>query len=156
MKLPIQARPIMRSVSSVRISHSLMSGVTSSECNMTNCGVYMGVCGISALGGPVPFSACMVALGGITCRDCISNLITGPYDTCQGVRGQYGQCIGDDITAGAYKLDGPAIYYSNGKGGYCQYDTVENFLRLNHGDRYRTLPGRSTAVLGYRNDGVCR
>jgi hypothetical protein len=33
MKLPIQSRPIVRGISSARISHALTSGINASDCN---------------------------------------------------------------------------------------------------------------------------
>jgi hypothetical protein len=155
MKLPTQSRPVIRNTSSIKILDAQMSGITASECNRAGCGTALAACHAILVGGPLaiaPYWGCMVQAKFNACRGCDEG-----WDQCvDRVRGRYGQCIGDSVTSGAYKFDGPAIYYADGKGAYCQYDTVENFLRLNHGGKHTTWPGRSPSILGYRNDGVCR
>lgn len=82
MKLPIQSRPIMRSVSSTKIFDALMSGVTASECNWGECGWIVGACTGAGLGGfvlgSVPGAAAAVSgciattiLTSPDCRPCI-------------------------------------------------------------------------------------
>lgn len=135
---------------------NVITASDTSKCDRTACDAAMVNCAVTAASSSwlAPFSywGCKITADASACRGC------GAWDQCVGgVRGQYGQCIsGISIMPGAYKFDGPAIYYANGKGAYCQYDTVENFLRLNHGDRYRTLPGKSPAILGTDYNGVCR
>lgn len=81
MKLPIQARPIVRSVSSVKISDALRSGVTPS-CNIGECGWIAGTCtgvGIASYigGGPVGAAAAVSGCLATTiatspdCRPCL-------------------------------------------------------------------------------------
>ena len=75
MELPIQARPVMRNVSSVRISEVLMSGVTASECDMNNCGWALGACAATSIFGPGAVAACLIGAAGLDCRDCVEKLI---------------------------------------------------------------------------------
>jgi hypothetical protein len=85
MKLPIQARPIMRSVNSVRISDALMRGVTASECN-SECGWAVGACAASAVLGPAAVAGCLIAMGGTTCRDCVGAAIDNFMTNNPGMR----------------------------------------------------------------------
>ena len=84
MKLPIQARPILRSVSSAKISDALMNGVTAS-CNVGECGWIAGACVGTAIaaglaGGPAAAAAagstCLAAttMTSPDCRPCVPEL----------------------------------------------------------------------------------
>ena len=75
MKLPMQACPIMRSVSSVGIADTRMSGVTASACDAAHCGWAIGACVVSAVFGPAAVGACLIGTGALDCRDCIADVI---------------------------------------------------------------------------------
>lgn len=73
MKLPLHARPIMRSVSSVRRSDAL-SSVTASACDIGTCGPSLFPCALSGImGGPAAVAICVagLAVSNPGCRDCI-------------------------------------------------------------------------------------
>ena len=76
MNVPMQARPIMRSVSSARISNARMSGITASDCN-SECGWAMGACAASIPLGPNAVAGCLISVGATSCRDCIGELMGG-------------------------------------------------------------------------------
>lgn len=79
MKLPIQAHPIMRSMSSVRISDALINGVTSSGCDVTSCGWAIAACVATAPFGAPAVAACLIGLGALDCRDCIWETIQAGF-----------------------------------------------------------------------------
>ena len=59
------------------------------------------------------------------------------------------------IAEGIFKFEGrPAIYYSNGKGAYCVYDTWDNYVRLTGNPGWRTQSGKLSNYSA-RYDGVC-
>lgn len=83
MKSPNQARPIMRSVRSVRRSDTL-SSVTASECDMSKCGPAIGACAFSAPFGPGAVAACLGGVGVTGCRDCIGEAMQHYADLTWG------------------------------------------------------------------------
>jgi hypothetical protein len=78
MKLPIQSQPVMRSVSSVRISAGLMSGVTASECG-SECAWAVAGCAATAPFGYGAVASCLIGIGATSCRDCVWEILkSGP------------------------------------------------------------------------------
>ena len=60
MILPLQAQPVMRTVSAAKISKALMSGVTASACDWGKCLLELGKCGGSpSCVGIVTFTDCL-------------------------------------------------------------------------------------------------
>lgn len=61
----------------------------------------------------------------------------------------------NSIPEGAFKFDGREhIYYSNGQGHYCYYDSLRNYVKLN-GDRgWKVMPGRLSQY-NMVFDGIC-
>lgn len=69
------------------------------------------------------------------------------------------QCLpafGNTIPEGIFKFEGREhIYYSNGKGHYCYYDSMETYNQLTGGGRkWRILPGRLSQYK-MTFDGIC-
>ena len=94
MKLPIQAQPVMRNVSSVRISAALISGVTASECDMSTCGWAIAACAPAVFGGPTGVAGCLIGLGAGGCVDCVGGPTFGSGDpSCPCGRGRFGECL---------------------------------------------------------------
>lgn len=92
MNVPMQARPIMRSVSSARISDARMSGITASDCN-SECGWAMGACAASIALGPNAVAGCLISVGATSCRDCIGELMGGSAEIFKQ-EGGYAMSIG--------------------------------------------------------------
>lgn len=47
------------------------------------------------------------------------------------------------LAEGVFKFEGrPPVYYSNGQGAYCWYQTFEDYVRLTGNSGWRTQPGR--------------
>lgn len=84
MKLPIQAQSVMRTVSPIRVSSGLMSGVTASECNRSACGWAMLQCIPAMAGGPLGVAECLIALGAAGCQNCIPEMFSGTLPTQPG------------------------------------------------------------------------
>jgi hypothetical protein len=94
MQLPIQARPIVRGVSSAKISRALMSGVTASEgCDWGKCGWMLPVCLVATPGGPLAVAGCLTAIAGTECRDCIGEMVN---NLMSGAGGHGGGAPGRD------------------------------------------------------------
>jgi hypothetical protein len=73
MKLPIQAQPVMRNVSSVKIYENQAKYVNASGCD-SECGWMVAACTPAAIGGYGAYFACLGAavIGIPSCRDCVS------------------------------------------------------------------------------------
>lgn len=87
MKLPIQARPIVRSVSSAKISDVLMNGVTASQivasgCDMNNpsCEAIAKMCTASRIRKFPWFAQCISLANERECHDCIGSLPGDPFE----------------------------------------------------------------------------
>lgn len=74
MKLPIQAQPVSRTVSSTMLAKKATNAVGASW-SCSECALSFVQCGWAAMDGPKPFRDCLVGLGAEGCADCNAEVV---------------------------------------------------------------------------------